>query len=119
MNSQRDEKHFRLTIKLDYERDADLLAWLETIPRGLRSEEVRQALRDGIEGRETIDLQAIRSVFAEELDKALEGKHIGRSAEPETISTNLDVEQKYGDKLDRMLGGLQSQFRGDEGELRP
>jgi hypothetical protein len=68
-----ERKKFRLTVKLNYAWDADLVRWLETLPEGYRSEAVRQGLREFLKGREEPD---IRKVISDELSKALEGRQI-------------------------------------------
>lgn len=46
-----ERKKFRLTVKLDYGWDADLIRWLETLPEGYRSEAVRQTASNDAEAR--------------------------------------------------------------------
>ncbi len=102
---QQSKRKYRLTIKLDPVMDADLIAWLETIPEGYRSQAVREGLRIAISPSPAPDLDAIRGVVAEELASALSGRQVTtQTLENETEEE--DAEAKYGAKLDRMLGKL-------------
>ncbi|MBN1312865.1 MAG: hypothetical protein JXB30_15735 [Anaerolineae bacterium] len=97
---------YRLTVRLDIERDADLIAWLGGVTPGSRSALIRDTLRAGLRQPsrwEPVDIEEMRRVVAEELGKALAGRPVtGSAAAPPTE----DIEKKYGAKLDRMLGGL-------------
>lgn len=100
-NSRR--KKFRLTVKLDYAWDADLIRWLESLPEGYRSQAVRQGLRQVLEARSQPDL---RQVISDELTRVLEGRQIaGVPGVPKEVNPP-DAEAKYGARLDQMLGGL-------------
>ena len=60
----------------------------------------------------TLNLEVIRSVIADEIHKAFKHKQFAR----ESSILNLeqpDLETKYGDKLNRMLGGFAS-HRNDQ-----
>jgi hypothetical protein len=100
-----------LTLRLDLAEDADIIAWLDSIPEGGRSQAVRDVLR-GSAQREAghvesdINLESIRSVVAEELDRALTGQQ-PREYGAEQPSADIEAEQKYGVKLDQMLGSFQ------------
>jgi hypothetical protein len=108
--------NYRMSVRLDLEMDADLINWLESVPKGQRSEALRTIIREGLgitpsQPRQEIptpDLDAIRFVVADEIRKALKDKTIAgqesRSNQPEH-----DMEAKYGDKLNRMLGGFAGQ----------
>jgi hypothetical protein len=98
-----ERKKFRLTVKLDYGWDADLIRWLETLPEGYRSEAVRQGLRQFLKSREEPDL---RKVISDELAKALEGRQIAGAPAEKPQAAQDDAEARYGSKLDQMLGGL-------------
>ncbi len=97
---------YRLTVRLDVERDADLLAWLSGVTPGSRSALLRDTLRAGLRQParwEPVDIDEMRRVVAEELARAL----AGRSLASETPTpADVNIEAKYGAKLDRMLGGL-------------
>ena len=103
-------KTYRINLRLDAERDGDIVAWLEGQPPGGRSEAIRALLRRSLEGyQETptlIDPEDFRYIIADELDKALRGLRFQSLTPTSTTSSNDDTEAKYGDKLDRMLGNL-------------
>jgi hypothetical protein len=97
---------YRLTVRLDIERDADLLAWLGSVPPGSRSALIRDTLRAGLRQParwEPVDIEEMRRVVAEELARALAGKQVAGGATAPPVE---DIEGKYGAKLDRILGGL-------------
>jgi hypothetical protein len=101
-----------LTLRLDLNEDADIIAWLDSLPEGGRSQAVRDILRGGARQvarpfEPDISIENIRAMVAEELDRALAGRQIP-VAEAPPPSQDIEAEQKYGGKLDRMLGGLQS-----------
>lgn len=106
-----ERKKFRLTVKLDYGWDADLIRWLETLPEGYRSEAVRQGLRQFLKGREEPDL---RKVISDELYKALEGRQIASAPVEKRQPASNDAEARYGSKLDQMLGGLRATNSGHD-----
>jgi hypothetical protein len=100
---------YRVNLKLDPELDADLIAWLESLPRGGRSEAIRGGLRLAIgvtpTGGTAVDLEAIRRVVAEELAKVtIRGQATPVPDEP--LETPEELEARYGSKLDRLLGGV-------------
>lgn len=104
-DKQRGRPKYRLTVKLDLEWDADLIDWLKAFPRGQRSEIVREALRKAMRSASVADLEAIRTVVAEELFKALAGRQVS----PERMGPQQageDVEERYGSKLDKMMGNF-------------
>jgi hypothetical protein len=97
---------YRLTVRLDIERDADLIAWLGSVPPGSRSALIRDTLRSGLRQParwEPVDIDEMRRVVAEELARALVGRQMADTAAAPPVE---DIEKKYGAKLDRMLGGL-------------
>ncbi len=99
---------YRVALKLDLDYDADLVAWIQSLPIGNRSEAMRQAMRAGLRSSqkaEAATLDAIRSAVAEEVTKAIAGRTIKPPAQPDEVNTG-DAEARYGDKLNRMLGGL-------------
>jgi metal-responsive CopG/Arc/MetJ family transcriptional regulator len=105
----------KVAFKLDLVEDAELVEWLESHPRGTRSQAIRQALRRGIgleepEQQAGADLRAIRDVVADELARALNGLHVS-SRHQRGDEAEQGYEDRYGSKLDRMMGG----FLGDEG----
>ena len=97
---------YRLTVRLDIERDADLLAWLGSVPPGSRSALIRDTLRAGLRQPtrwEPVDIEEMRRVVAEELARVLTGRQVAGET---MASEEEDIEGKYGAKLDRMLGGF-------------
>lgn len=107
MTKQRGRAKYRLTVKLDLEWDADGMGWLMKYPRGQRSTAVRDAIRGVISPEQATDIEAFRAVIAEELANALAGQHLmSMTAEPPIEESQIDMETKFGSKLDRMLGGL-------------
>jgi len=108
-----------LTLRLDLVEDADIIAWLDSLQEGGRSQAVRDVLRGGVrqetlQAGSEVNLDSIRSVVAEELDRVLAGQQFTDFEEVEQPSDDIEAEQKYGDRLDQMLGGFQTQSR-DEG----
>ena len=97
---------YRVTVRLDVEHDADLVAWLEGLTPGSRSALLRDTLRAGLRQParwEPVDIEEMRRMVAEELARALAGRPV---ASETTAPADVDMEKKYGSKLDRMLGGL-------------
>lgn len=99
-----------LTLRLDLNEDADIIARLDSLPEGGRSQSVRDVLRGGAKQvvrsfEPEISIENIRAVVAEELDRALAWRQIPADEAPPP-SQDIEVEKKYGDKLDRMLGNL-------------
>jgi hypothetical protein len=101
---------FRLTVKLDYEQDAEIIQWLEAQPARQRSEAVRKVLREHISSSEEPVVKVIRTVIAEELNKALDGYSADTLSHGEQGAQ--DIEQRFGDRLDQMLGGLDQDDHG-------
>ncbi len=98
---------YHLTVKLDEEWDADIIAWIEAQPRGQRSEIVRTALRKAMLPEvSVIDPEDFRYMIADELNKALNGLRVQSPSPANTTLSNEEAEAKYGDKLDKMLGNL-------------
>jgi hypothetical protein len=103
---KREVSAYRFNLKLDRDRDTDLVSWLESLPVGNRSHSVREMLRVGLRQPtrwEPVDIEEMRRMVAEELGKVLAGRAV---ASETTAPIDVDVEKKYGAKLDRMLGGL-------------
>lgn len=103
---ERGRAKYRLTVKLDLERDADLIGWLEGVVQGNRSALIREMLRNGLRQParwEPVDIEEMRRMVAEELARALAGRSV---ASETTAPADADMEEKYGAKLDRMLGGF-------------
>ncbi len=102
----------RVTVRLDGEHDADLIAWLEGLPPGSRSTLIRAAWRAGLRQLdaparwEPVDVEELRRVMAEELAKALNGQQIIPQPVESDEPAPDDLEARFGAKLDRMLGGL-------------
>ena len=109
----RQGRTYRVNLRLDPEGDADLIAWLEGFPNGQRSAAIRTALRQAIaaerqhpaQGNSALDLEAIRSVVAEEIERALVTRHISAGPRPAQVEED-DLEARFGSRLDRMMGGL-------------
>lgn len=102
-------KSIRVTVRLDLEYDADLVDWLRDIPDGSRSAMIRAVWRTGLREETSaalIDVESLRSVISQELHRVLSGKEIEQIPDEPTVGDSTDFEDKYGDKLDRMLGGL-------------
>lgn len=101
---------YRVNLRLDYELDADLIAWAQAQPRGALSQTIREALRRGLAVDSQIELQAldyeyIRQIVADELARFLGGLHL--QTQPDGDGTDApETEDRYGARLDRMLGGL-------------
>jgi hypothetical protein len=93
-------------MKLDLEWDAELIAWLGTLPKGQRSELVRRALRGATATGQIADPDANRAIVTEELTKALASRPIVAHAAEGDQPVQDDFDAKLGSKLDRMLGGL-------------
>ena len=101
---------FRITVRLDAEHDADLIAWIESISPGNRSALIREVWRRGlaeISTRESIDTVELRRVIAEELDRALTNVRL-QSNLNNRPQDDSEAEEMYGAKLDHMLGNLSS-----------
>jgi hypothetical protein len=115
-------KIYRVTVRLDTEHDTDLITWLEGQVPGSRSGLIRTIWRAGLKqingpGWEPVDIEDMRSMVAEELNRALAGRQLANQPDPAQPASNADMEAKYGAKLDKMLGGLtKSHTRSDEGE---
>ena len=83
---KREMSAYRFNLKLDRDRDADLVSWLESLPVGNRSHIVREMLRVGLRQPtrwEPVDIEEMRRMVAEELARALAGKQVaGRASAP-------------------------------------
>lgn len=97
-----------LNARLDIELDADLIAWLDTLPDGRRSDAIRDALRRGLSAdRLRADLEAvIRSTIHE----ALANIQIIAAQQGIEFDHN-EVEDEFGSQLDRLLGGFRQEGR--------
>lgn len=102
-------KTYRVNLRLDNQTDAEVIAWLESLPSGRRSTALREIIRLGlgitVPAQPSLDLETIRQVFADELARSLTALRFQQESSPEPHNTN-DAETKYGAKLDQMLGGL-------------
>lgn len=99
---------YRVTVRLDAEHDADLIAWLSEVTPGSRSALLRDTLRSGLRQPtrwEPVDIDEIRRVVAEELKRALTGKNVEATIN-EPVLHDDDLEARYGERLDNLLGGL-------------
>ena len=109
--SERGRAKYRMTVKLDLEWDADLISWLEGLVLGNRSALIRETLRSGLRQSsrwEPVDIDEMRRVMAEELNRALAGQRLvaGAADPPPGEEGQVDMEEKYGAKLDKLLGGF-------------
>jgi hypothetical protein len=111
---------YRISFRLDSELDTDLIVWLEAVPKGKRSEVLRKMMHDCIESTiptirqelTSLNLEAIRSVVADEIHKALKNNQFAQESSIVNLEQS-DMETKYGDKLNLMLGGFAS-LRNDQ-----
>jgi len=62
--------------------------------------------------RKLVNIEEMRRVMTEELNRALAGMMVAGET---TALTDVDMEKKYGAKLDRMLGGLVTRHANGEG----
>jgi hypothetical protein len=106
---------YRVNLKLDPVLDADLIAWLENLPRGTRSRAVRERLRQATPVGAIAGLEDIRQVLVEELAKIAISARIA-PADDGPAETQEDVEARYGSRLDRMMGGLAQGRSASDGE---
>ena len=102
-------KTYRVNLRLDTQTDAEVIAWLESLPSGRRSTALREIIRLGLgmaaSTQPSIDMETIRQMFADELAKSLAGLRFPMNDNQDQRSSN-DVESRYGAKLDNLLGGL-------------
>ncbi len=99
----------RVTVRLDVEYDADLIAWLEGLTPGGRSALIRDTWRRGLHQaarQDQVDINELRSVIAEEMERALATHRHPMLSEVATPQEEVDMEAKWGAKFDRMMGGL-------------
>ena len=113
------QKIYRVTVRLDTEHDTDLITWLEGQVPGSRSGLIRTIWRAGLKqtygpGWEPIDIEEMRSMVAEELNRALARRQLANQPDPVQPASSEDVEAKYGAKLDKMLGGFTAGSQGTE-----
>ncbi len=117
-SSERGRAKYRMTVKLDLEWDADLIGWLEGLAQGNRSALIRETLRTGLRQParwEPVDIDEMRSMVAEELSKVLSGQQPTSTATASPADgSQVDVEAKYGAKLDKLLGGFTAGSQGTE-----
>ncbi|MBN1121544.1 MAG: hypothetical protein JXJ17_10730 [Anaerolineae bacterium] len=110
-------KSIRVTVRLDLEYDADLIDWLRDIPDGSRSAMIRAVWRRGLREQTQaaqVDVESLRSIISHELHRVLGGQGIEQVVDDPVEADNSDIEEQYGDRLDRMLGGLSA---GSDGEM--
>lgn len=112
-------KTYRVNLRLDTQVDAEVIAWLESLPTGRRSTALREVIRMGlgmtVPAQPSLDLDAIRQVFADELARSLAGLRFKDKTGHEQSSSE-DMESVYGAKLDKLLGGLTHLSGNDPGE---
>jgi len=102
-------KQYRLNLRLDPQEDAELIRWIESLPKGEVSQGGRQALREAVTQAQrpapALDLEGLRELIAAELQRALQGLAIQPAAAPPADpGSTSEAEAKYGAKLDKMLG---------------
>jgi len=100
----------RVTVRLDVEYDADLIAWLGGLTPGGRSALLRDTWRRGLRQAprwDPVDVNELRSVIAEEMERALATHRHPMPPEDNTLQEEVDMEAKWGAKFDRMMGGLE------------
>jgi Arc/MetJ-type ribon-helix-helix transcriptional regulator len=82
-----------VSFVLDEEQDRDLLRWLQSLPKGARSEAIREALRAHL-GRSGITLgdiyQAILDLKRGGLVLSAQGNDASASDEPLDVAATLD-----------------------------
>ena len=90
-----------LNARLDYELDMDLIEWLDALPPGRRSEEIRDVLRRAlrIDSLRT-DLEA---VITATINNALAGMQVAAARQGIEFDKN-EVEEAFGAQLDNLLG---------------
>jgi hypothetical protein len=88
-------------------KDDDLIAWLESLPDGDRSDAIRDAMRVGIGliPPRKPDLQAIAEVVKQAITEALSGIQITAAQQGVDLDTN-PVEAEFGAKLDKLLNSF-------------
>jgi len=102
---------YRVNLRLDYELDGDLIAWMEAQPRGALSQAIREVLRRGLEAEGQSepgapDYESIRQIVADELASALAGLLWQAPPLADEVAESSDIESQFGTKLDQMMGGL-------------
>jgi len=108
---------YHISIKFDPDVDADLIAWLQTLPHGQRSQTIRDTLRQGLEGQpSSLILDSIRQIMADELARVLAGLEL-RAPDSDYTLVQDDIERTYGTKLDRMLGGFAATDSGNADDV--
>lgn len=90
-----------LNARLDYELDTDLIDWLDALPPGRRSEEIRDVLRRGLR----IDSlrTELEAVITATINGALAGLQIAADRQGIEFDKN-EVEEVFGAQLDNLLG---------------
>jgi hypothetical protein len=63
------------------------------------------------------DIEEMRRVVAEELNRILAGRRLTNQPGPIQPASDEDVEAKYGTKLDNMLGGLTKSHTSTDDEI--
>jgi Arc/MetJ-type ribon-helix-helix transcriptional regulator len=92
---------YRINLKLHPERDADLIAWIESQERGQRSAVIREALQYGAGLRrppEEIIAQMVRQAVAD----ALDGLRLLVAEQGAALEPN-NIEEQFGAQLDDLL----------------
>jgi hypothetical protein len=90
--------------RLEPDRDDDLIDWLENQPKGRRSAAIRELLREGLHARSKQD--ELRILVREAVADALAGAQFV-SAGSSQMADDSEIEILFGEKLDRMLDGLE------------
>jgi len=92
-----------INLRLDRELDADLIAWLEAVPPGKRSDAVRTALREELQAAQLLD--ELSSTIRATVREALSGIQITAAQQGVDLDTN-PVEAEFGAKLDKLLNSF-------------
>lgn len=90
-----------LNARLDYELDTDLINWLDALPPGRRSEEIRDVMRRGLR----IDSlrTELEAVITATITNALSGIQVAAAKQGIEFDKN-EVEEVFGEQLDSLLG---------------
>jgi hypothetical protein len=92
-----------LNARLDLELDGDLIAWLDRLPAGRRSEAIRTLMRSGLRME---DLRGeFEGIIRAAIREALSGIQIVAAQQGIEFSSN-EVEEAFGAQLDKLLDSI-------------